>query len=102
MAISRGDSEEGDELINLAMRYLKQNNGVGNTYTATWMLIAQWDKVHPQPHGESSEEDILLNPFLNKVNCVITFITFEMCTIKRFYRSFKCTVLEDSFVIIKS
>ena len=67
LALSRGDSEEGDEMMDLAVTYLQQNNGVSNAFRGTWMLVAQWDKVHPHPHGESSEQDIMLNPFLNKV-----------------------------------
>ena len=67
VAIPRGNSEEGDEMIGLAITYLRQNNGVSNAYRGTWMLLAQWDEVHPNPHGVSDEQDILLNPFLNKV-----------------------------------
>ena len=67
-AIARGDSEEGDEMIDLVIGYLRQNNGVSNAYRGTWMLVGQWDKVHPNPHGVSDEEDILLNPYLNKVH----------------------------------
>ena len=68
VAISRGDSGKGDEMMDLAVAYLQQNNGVGNAFRGTWMLVAQWDKVHPHPHGMSNEENILLNPFLNKVS----------------------------------
>ena len=68
VAISRGNSEEGDEMIDLATTYLRQNNGVSNAYRGTWMLLAQWDAVHPNPHGVSDEQDILLNPYLNKAN----------------------------------
>ena len=68
VAISRGDSEEGDNLIDSAVEYLQHEEGLANAFRGTWMLVAQWDKVHPHPHGVSNEEEILLNPFLNKVN----------------------------------
>ena len=70
VAISRGDSQAGDEMMALAEAYLQQNNGVSNAYQGTWMLVAQWDKVHPNPHGISNEQDVLDNPFLNKVYIV--------------------------------
>ena len=67
VAISRGDSEEGDEMMDLAVAFLQQNKGVSNAFRGKWMLVAQWDKVHPHPHGISDEQNILDNPSLNKV-----------------------------------
>ena len=27
-------------------------------YNPTWVLIGQWDRVHPHPHGSDNHEDI--------------------------------------------
>ncbi len=28
------------------------------TYQPTWMLVAQWDGVHPHPHGADDKEGL--------------------------------------------
>lgn len=32
----------------------------GETFFGTWMMVAQWDMVHPWPHGEVDPNPLLL------------------------------------------
>ncbi len=38
----------------------------GGFFEPTWMLVAQWDGVHPYPHGSESHEGIS-EEYLNRV-----------------------------------
>ena len=42
------------------------NNANDADFSGTWMLVVQWDKVHPHPHGADDHEGIS-EEFLNKV-----------------------------------
>ena len=45
------------------------NTESGGPYNPTWMIVAQWDKVHPYPHGTDSHDGIS-EEYLSKV-CII-------------------------------
>ena len=53
----------GDTIMNEASLYINARfvNENDAAYQPTWMLVAQWDKVHPYPHGaeERTDEDNL-------------------------------------------
>ena len=44
------------------------------TFTASWMLVAQWDRVHPYPHGEEGATSEQYQNFLESVS----YISFSM------------------------
>ena len=51
VTIERGDRPEGDELLDMMVQFLQMRDEISMTYVAKWMLVAQWDQVHPHPHG---------------------------------------------------
>ena len=36
----------------------RQENDTRDEFRGTWMLVAQWDRVHPDPHGADDHMDI--------------------------------------------
>lgn len=38
-------------------------------FQPTWLLMAQWDKVHPHPHGSANHEGIS-EEYLNRVSVI--------------------------------
>ena len=58
--ITRGTSDLGDMIIDQASEYVNGRfvNGNGVTFRPTWTLVAQWDGVHPHPHGADDHEGI--------------------------------------------
>ena len=53
-------------------RFISENE---TAYSPTWMLVAQWDRVHPHPHGADDQEGIE-EEYLNRVIFII-LITFS-------------------------
>lgn len=47
------------------------------TFEPTWMVIAQWDQVHPHPHGDNSREG-LSEEYLERVS-LNTFRIIMLC-----------------------
>ena len=41
---------------------------MGINFTASWMLVAQWDRVHPYPHGSGADVSGPYAEFLNSVS----------------------------------
>ncbi len=37
-------------------------------FSGNWMMLVNWENVHPYPHGDSAELD-RQNPYLEKVRC---------------------------------
>lgn len=52
--IIKGDSEKGDEMLKVANEYFQQQEGTID-FEGVQMLVAQWDHVHPFPHGSPDE-----------------------------------------------
>ena len=56
--IARDEGPEGDRLLDMIVEFLQMHDGIPISYVATWMLIAQWDKIHPHPHGADDHMDL--------------------------------------------
>ena len=41
-----------DELMDSVSEYI--STSIGTNFRGRWMLLAQWDRVHPYPHGSSN------------------------------------------------
>ena len=69
--ITRGSSAYGDIIMDQAAAYIN-NRFIGEDeamYSPTWMLVAQWEGVHPHPHGADDHEGID-DDYLDKVRTV--------------------------------
>ena len=66
-------------------RFISENE---TAYSPTWMLVAQWDRVHPHPHGADDQEGIE-EEYLNRVILIILLIAtcfiFTLHTVKVSY-----------------
>ena len=58
--MSRGDSRGGDEMMDVVLEYLKgrEDINISSSYAPAWMIVAQWDKVHPFPHGSDDHQGV--------------------------------------------
>ena len=50
------------------------------SFTGSWMLVAQWDRVHPFPHGAPDTTGISdeYNAFLESVSVCSSLIVTEL------------------------
>lgn len=73
ISIAEGGSAQGDALISQTSSFLavRRNMDKEDLFIGIqiWMLVAQWDQVHPHPHGADDHEGIS-ESFLEKVNSV--------------------------------
>ena len=51
-------SNEADTLINEVVSYILTTMKNIDEFEATWLLLAQWEKVHPNPHGADDTNGI--------------------------------------------
>ena len=51
VAIMEGESARGDEMLRVASDFVQGQRQGNDEFRGTWMLVAQWDRVHPDPHG---------------------------------------------------
>ena len=60
LAVSRWDSREGDEMMDVVLEYLKRREdiNISSSYAPTWMIVGQWEKVHPFPHGSDDHQGV--------------------------------------------
>lgn len=65
VAITEGASTQENELLAEVNTFLQEMENIQD-FVGTWMLVAQWEKVHPHPHGADDHEGIP-EEFLNKV-----------------------------------
>lgn len=57
--IVRGSSALGDTIMDEATTYVNERLVEDDrVFAATWLLVAQWDGVHPYPHGADNLEGI--------------------------------------------
>ena len=72
--ITRGSFTLGDTIMNDATSYVNDRFIDDDTppYEATWMLVAQWEGVHPHPHGSDNHEGID-ESYLNRVSSFQSF-----------------------------
>ena len=70
VAIERGSSTRGDTIMDEIALYFNDrfiDDDVGSAFEPTWALVAQWDKVHPYPHGSDNLEGVD-EDYLSKVS----------------------------------
>ena len=71
LAITDNSDAAAVEIFNeVAARVRDELNPPNGRFNPTWMLVAQWDKVHPYPHG-SSNHDGVSEEYLNKVGLTV-------------------------------
>ena len=60
VGIERGGSAEGDAIMNEVSTFVNDRFVAEDapTFQPTWLLVAQWDGVHPFPHGSDNREGI--------------------------------------------
>ena len=61
----------GEMVMDEAQTYVNLHFTGGDMFQPTWLLVAQWDRVHPYPHGSESHEGID-EEYLNKVRAAHT------------------------------
>ena len=69
VALTRNSSTLGDMIMDEASSYVNDRLISANStrYSPTWVLVAQWDRVHPHPHGSDDREGID-ESYLNRVS----------------------------------
>lgn len=67
--IQRGSTTSGDMIMDEVSTYINYRYVAGGeaNFQPSWVLVAQWDEVHPHPHGSSDHEGIDEN-YLNRVS----------------------------------
>ena len=65
VTVTKGSGLQEEELLTEVNDFLIDIQNI-QEFDGSWMLIAQWDKVHPHPHGADDHEGIS-EKFLNKV-----------------------------------
>lgn len=96
VAIERGISYPGDIIINETAVYVNDYIIINETtsgedeklFEPKWMLVAQWDGVHPYPHGSDSREGFS-EEYLNRVSLYLHSCIINQCVILCVYH---CTV----------
>ena len=56
-----GNGARGDDMLRVASSFVqgqRQENDTRDEFRGTWMLVAQWDRVHPDPHGADDHMSI--------------------------------------------
>ena len=66
VTVESGSSGRGAEIVNEATTYVREQLNGGPDFQPTWMIVAQWDRVHPHPHGANSHQGVS-EEYLNKV-----------------------------------
>ena len=66
--IVKGYSTQGDMLLEIVGEHVNSTLGTKSSgrFQPSWMIVAQWDKVHPHPHGADSHDGIS-EDYLSKV-----------------------------------
>ena len=61
----------GDQLLDDVSSYIRERN-MSSDFAGTFMILAEWEGVHPYPHGASSASDD--DPFLAQVYICTTTV----------------------------
>ena len=66
--VEKGSSAKGDHLLGLVADHINKTVITENDrqFYPNWMVVAQWEKVHPYPHGAANHEGIS-EEYLSKV-----------------------------------
>ena len=75
----RGVNEGSNAVLERLSGFISSQMSVN--FTASWMLVAQWDRVHPHPHGTTqggvSEQ---YGNFLESVSLTVRSVTLKYHT----------------------
>lgn len=60
VGIERGASSGGDAIFTELSSFINRNIIAGGDapFEPTWLLVAQWDGIHPYPHGADDHEGV--------------------------------------------
>ena len=77
----KGKSKTDDVVLDEVNRYIRLNTE--NYFTGTFMILAEWQNVHPHPHGSCDFYDIIKShpttrTFINQVYIHIIICLFRM------------------------
>lgn len=51
----------------------------GEVFFVTWMMVVQWDQVHPWPHGELNPNPFLLFVFPDYIEVSLYLTASHLC-----------------------
>jgi len=72
----RGTNTGSNAILERVSGFIAQQMNVN--FTGSWMLVAQWDRVHPFPHGSPDRPEVSeeYNNFLESVSiCLSVTVT---------------------------
>jgi len=61
----------GDQLLNNVSSYIRER-GMSSDFEGSFMILAEWEGVHPYPHGANNDSGD--DPFLNKVSSICALL----------------------------
>ena len=61
-----GDDLGSNQLLNTISNFVEESTG--QSFNATWLLVAEWKEVHPWPHGLGDQFLLLFFPNSNMVS----------------------------------
>ena len=70
VGIERGSSARGEVIMDEVATYFNDrfiDEEEEPLFEPTWLLVAQWDQVHPYPHGSDNLEGVDLE-YLSRVS----------------------------------
>ena len=61
---------ESDAFLDVVSSFIRNQSNLEDsvTFRGRWMVVAEWNKVHPYPHGNSFNNDPELANFVSKVS----------------------------------
>ena len=76
-------NKPGQMLLEEVNEYIQdRQSSEEEKFVGNWLLIAHWDHVHPSPHGEASEREILQEE-LERVK--LMYCTYVTCILMSLY-----------------
>jgi hypothetical protein len=75
VAFESGSSVGGDVIMNEAAAYVIDRligEEEEEAFHPIWMIVAQWDRVHPHPHGAPDSHEGISEEYLSKVSTIYT------------------------------
>ena len=76
------NSTSGQLLDQVSSFIVNQENLTTGSFLGQWMLVAEWDDVHPYPHGGVS---VGVDTFLDKVGTTISKCTLSFKDVCKFW-----------------
>lgn len=57
----------GDEVLTIVNNYIMEQYGNSTNFVGVYMILAEWNAVHPFPHGSDNSLSSSIASFVNKV-----------------------------------